>query len=133
MAIRKAPQTILVVEDEDETREVLVQVLAMRYPGVAFLEASDGRIALECIKSHSPQIVITDISLPGKDGIALSTEIRSISAHVKFIVISAHETDGTLHRFAQAGIDICGYLTKPLEFPLLFSTIDKCIAELPSD
>jgi CheY-like chemotaxis protein len=131
METRKALQTILVVEDQADSREILVQVLAMRYPGVAFLEASDARIALECIRSHAPQIVITDISLPGKDGIALSREIRALCAEVKFIIISAHETDHMLGRFAEDGTDIYGYLTKPVEFPALFATLDRCIAELP--
>jgi CheY-like chemotaxis protein len=130
MSLVSTSPTILVVEDEDETREILVQVLASRYPGFDFLEAPDGSSAVECFRNHAPRIVITDISMPGKDGIALSCEMRSICADVKFIIVSAHETDHMLARFAEVGTDICGYLTKPVEFPSLFAAIDKCIAEL---
>ncbi len=129
MEFSNSSLSILIVEDEEEAREILMQVLTLKYPEVNFLAASDERSAMECFTSHHPKIVVTDVNLPGKNGIELSSDICSMDADIKFIVISAH--NNTIEKeFAESGGKICGYITKPIEYAKLFAAIDQCVSEV---
>ncbi|HEX8185650.1 MAG TPA: response regulator [Blastocatellia bacterium] len=68
------PANILVVEDNAESREMLVVVLGEQ--GFKVKGAEDGRAALELIKSTRPDLIITDIQMPNLDGVGLIKELR---------------------------------------------------------
>lgn len=121
---------ILIVEDEEEAREILMQVLFLRYPDITFLEASDGRNAMECFTRHHPKIVVTDVNLPDMNGIELSSKIRAIDANIKFLAISAHNNDTIQKMSVEYGSNICGFITKPIEYVKLFAAIDQCISDV---
>jgi YesN/AraC family two-component response regulator len=56
--------SILIVEDDDLTREILAAMLGERLPEVPLYMAINGRTGLELFKTHTPNIVITDINMP---------------------------------------------------------------------
>ena len=69
---------------------------------------------LEAIEQGSPDLVLMDIQLPGKDGFALLEEIRkSPLATVRVIALTAHAMTGDRERALDAGFD--GYITKPID------------------
>jgi two-component system, cell cycle response regulator DivK len=79
---------------------------------VAGLTGGDGLLA--AVEQGSPDLVLMDIQLPGKDGFELLREIRtSPSGTVRVIALTAHAMTGDRERALQAGFD--GYITKPID------------------
>ncbi len=77
---------ILIIEDEDGLRATMCAVL--RNAGHNVQEAADGNAGLKCFKESSPDIVITDIVMPGKEGIETIVEVRRLAPKVKIIAMS---------------------------------------------
>lgn len=77
---------VLFVDDDEITRMVLVNQLSVRYSQV--FQASNGREGVEVFKESSPDIVVTDLSMPVMSGGEMIRQIREISPDQKFIVIS---------------------------------------------
>lgn len=128
MKQENAPLSIIVVEDEDDARDVLVQVLAMKYPEINFLGAANGNDALAQFGEHHPKIFITDINLPDMDGTELIAAVKGLDPDTKFLVISAHSPDNIAGKLSQT--TICGYITKPIRYGELFKAIEQCISLL---
>src|ERR1041384_2310821 len=64
----------LIVDDHSLVRNGLKQILESAYPGAALFEAGDAREALDCVMKQKPDIVLLDISLPGKSGLDVRSE-----------------------------------------------------------
>jgi YesN/AraC family two-component response regulator len=56
--------SILIVEDEPGTLELLTAIITMKYPDLVLHTAGNGRIGLELFKTYTPDIVVTDINMP---------------------------------------------------------------------
>src|ERR1044072_8848840 len=89
-------QTVLVVEDFEDTREMIA--LELRYEGYEVVEAADGVSAVEMVKSRCPDLVLMDLSLPGRDGLSAAYRMRELEAmyHVPIVACSAPGAD--MHR-----------------------------------
>jgi signal transduction histidine kinase/CheY-like chemotaxis protein len=93
---------VMVVEDNDALRELVVETL--RDAGYRVIEAHDGRSALALFARQSPppDLIVSDVMMPGLDGITLSTEIRARSAATRILLMSGfigretHQVDGPL-------------------------------------
>lgn len=77
---------ILIVDDEESLRDVLTQML--RRSGHTIITASDGEQALGICKTGMPDLIITDIIMPNKDGIQFITEILKINKYTPIIAMS---------------------------------------------
>ena len=121
----KFPHSILVAEDDKVTRDVLGLFLASRYPDAVTHFAENGEIGVELFRKYMPDIVITDIRMPVKDGIRMAEEIRAIYAGARLIVVSAY-CDYESLRKRMDKIRFEEFLRKPLDFTRLFMVIDKC-------
>lgn len=113
---------VLYVEDDDVTRELLARYLRRRVGRV--LVASGGAEGLATFEAERPAIVITDIQMPGMDGLALAEEIRRRDAGVPIVVTTAFEQIGYLARSIEAGID--KYVTKPIDTDKLEAALLAC-------
>lgn len=69
------PPHVLLVEDDRDTREMYSEYLS--YSGLRVTEAPTGRRALERVREQRPDVVVTDIGMPGMDGRELSRRLRS--------------------------------------------------------
>jgi two-component system, cell cycle response regulator DivK len=69
------PPHVLLVEDDRDTREMYSEYLS--YSGLRVSEAPSGRRALETVRAHRPDIVVTDLAMPEMDGRELSHRLRS--------------------------------------------------------
>ena len=87
-------ETVLVVEDQQEVRDLVVTVL--RSYGYRTLEAADGVEAMELAAAHTGAIhlVITDIVMPRMTGRELAEKIRVARDNVKILFMSGHAGDG---------------------------------------
>lgn len=99
---------ILIVEDEDRMRELLVDYFAM--DGFETFEAADGSSALDIVASETLDLVLLDIMMPGIDGFTVCKRIRSTSA-VPIIIITARTEEEDKILGFELGAD--DYVTKP--------------------
>ena len=103
---------ILIVEDSPDNMKLFRTILGLKGHEVTGVSGGDG--LLDAIEQGSPDLVLMDIQLPGKDGFALLQEIReSPLAAVRVIALTAHAMTGDRERAMDAGFD--GYITKPID------------------
>ena len=104
--------TILLAEDDVRLAEVVGRGLADEYTVVI---AHDGATALELVTKHQPQMLITDIDMPGINGIELSRRFRELTGDklAPIIVLSAVLDLGTRMAGLEAGA--VDYVTKPFD------------------
>ena len=107
------PLTILIAEDDEGTRLSLCDYLELE--GYSVLMASQGEMALQQVFSHQPQLIITDIAMPGLDGYTLVQKVRQYPAFrlLPVIFLTAHNQVQDRIRGYQLGCDM--YLPKPFE------------------
>ena len=116
-------QHILIVEDEKRVADLLQKGLEEN--GYHTMVAYDGRMALRLFRSHTFQLVISDIILPQLDGFELCKEIRKLNAGIPVLMLTAlGSTDDKLDGF-DAGAD--DYLTKPFDFRELMARVRVCL------
>ena len=99
---------ILVVDDETQITRVLRTTLSSHAYDVRV--ANDGETALEIMKDWTPDLVITDLSMPNMDGLELTRRLRS-SSKVPIVILSVRGEERTKVHALDAGAD--DYVTKP--------------------
>jgi CheY-like chemotaxis protein len=116
---------ILVVEDSPDNMKLVRTLLRLKGHEVTELWSGEG--LLETITSTSPELVLMDIQLPGKDGFALLEEIRrSPQRSLRVIALTAHAMTGDRDRAMQAGFD--GYITKPIDIRKFPEQVARALA-----
>jgi DNA-binding response OmpR family regulator len=124
--------SILYVEDDMDTLELLTTILADKFPDVALYSASNGRMGLELFKEHLPDIVITDINMPELNGVQMTDKIRAIKPDAKIIVLTADDGKATMEYAVGKGFEIDHYILKLIDFRVLFAAIKWCLERLPN-
>ena len=103
---------IVVADDEPEMREYFQETLtAMGHQVLA--AAENGTELVEACTTHQPDLVITDIKMPGLDGIQASMEIRQQSRPVPVILVSAYHDEELIERSLRD--HVMAYLVKPIK------------------
>jgi CheY-like chemotaxis protein len=117
--------TLLVVEDNEPSREALSRRLARR--GYAVVAAEDGLAAVETAHTAKPDLILMDLGLPGIDGWEATARLKADAAtrEIPIIVLSAHAmtSDRTL-ALAAGGDD---FDTKPVRFERLLEKIEALL------
>ncbi len=111
-------QLILVAEDHAAIRETLCEELAAA--GYRTVEASDGREAVERFEAAAPDLVVTDIAMPDRDGFRVIAEVRK-KGLTPIIVLSVLGGESDKVRALDLGAD--DYVTKPFSVPELLARI----------
>ena len=119
---------ILVVDDESQITRVLRRSLSAHHFEVR--TAADGVSALELFPDLKPDLVITDLSMPDMDGIAVCREIRKISS-VPIIVLSVRSDEKVKVEALDAGAD--DYVTKPFGMDELLARVRAALRRAPAD
>jgi two-component system phosphate regulon sensor histidine kinase PhoR len=102
-------KSVLVVDDEQDVRETLETVLQkLDYNPVV---AANGDEALEVIKSRKVDVVLSDLYMPGMNGIELLKRVKTEDKNIVFLMITAHPTIETAVDAIKKGA--YDYLTKP--------------------
>ncbi len=117
---------ILYVEDDDAAREQMVHILKRR--GKEVLVAKNGHEGLALFCEHYPELVVTDIRMPGMDGLTMAKEIRRSSRDAKIIMTTAFTDISYMMEAIDVGID--QYVVKPVDIEKLLAAIDKCIENI---
>lgn len=119
---------LLYVEDETTCRTILSKMLATNYPGLKIYSAENGAVGLDLYIKHAPDIVMTDINMPVKDGIRMSMEIKAINPQARIIAVTAYSDASYLLSAIRTGID--NYVLKPINQKEIFGIIDKIIEQI---
>ncbi|MBF0202560.1 MAG: sigma-54-dependent Fis family transcriptional regulator [Desulfamplus sp.] len=117
-------KTVLIVDDEKNYPRILAEVIMEE--GFSALTASSGLDAVETLKSQSVDIVLTDVMMPGMDGIELLEEIKKESPDMPVIVMTAHGSVEKAVEAMQKGAYT--YLLKPFDNDTLIAHIGKAIS-----
>ncbi len=104
--------SILVAEDQESARESLVELL--RGEGYEVHDAADGTSAVSLIDKLDLDLVLTDLMMPGANGIAVMKHVRDVSPQTLVMIMSAHATVETAIEAIRLGAQ--DYLLKPLLF-----------------
>jgi excisionase family DNA binding protein len=114
---------ILVVDDEASIRELLEKTLAMSDYDVD--TAPDGRTALERMRLYPYDLLITDLRMPGMDGLTVIREAKRYKADLPVLVITGYSTESSAIEAANLGVN--GYLTKPFRVSQVLGKTAKAL------
>ena len=114
---------ILVIDDDPD----ILKLLSMRLRGRGFRVSAAGSAeeGLARITVDPPRLVVSDIRLPGRDGMALFEELRSTRPSLPVILLTAHGTIPDAVDATSKGV--FGYLTKPFDSQILLEKIDQAL------
>lgn len=102
---------VLIVDDSKLARMAIVRALNALRPDWPRIEASNSAEALDRINEESPDIVLLDFNMPGKDGLVFAAELSQHSPHIAIAVISANRQVEVINRTEAVGAT---FLPKPL-------------------
>jgi EAL domain-containing protein (putative c-di-GMP-specific phosphodiesterase class I) len=113
---------LLVDDDEDVARSIS---RALRMSGFEVLTASEGQQAAQRLGDGAFDAVISDISMPGMNGIDLLKAVRQTDLDVPVVLMTGRPSIDTATRAIQLGV--IGYLIKPVEMGELIGTIERAV------
>jgi CheY-like chemotaxis protein len=107
---------VLIVDDHDDWREILRTILT--YCGALVAEARSARAALKKLRGFAPDVVVTDIAMPGTDGYNLVRDIRALAARtgrrpIPTVALTGHPPEHSRQHALSAGF--AEYVTKPVD------------------
>jgi two-component system, NarL family, invasion response regulator UvrY len=117
---------LLIVDDHPLVRRGIVEVLAEAFPGESIAEASDGAEALNALFDGTWDLVLLDLSLPGRTGLDVLKEIRSARPRLPVLILSTYPEEQFASRALRAGAS--GYLNKGNSSEVLVSAVRKLLA-----
>jgi two-component system response regulator AlgR len=112
---------VLVVDDEPLARERLLRLLGKVFPDAEIGEAGNGRQALEIVASTQPDLLLLDIHMPGMDGIAVASALRSMPQPPATVFCTAYDQYALQALENQA----VAYLLKPVREEKLRDAIER--------
>ena len=118
------PFRVLVVDDDANIRRMIVA--ALRRDGYAFLEAPNGREALDLMRSEHPDVVVLDLMMPVLSGWDVLRERLGDTdlMRIPVIIVSANRDPEVAHAVDKG---ICAFLPKPFDIGALSALVRSCI------
>ncbi|WP_369889430.1 response regulator [Bacteroides sp. AN502(2024)] len=119
-----AKSRVLVIDDNADILELLSDSLSAHY---LVLTATDAEKGLALLKRETPDLIVTDIMMPGIDGIQLTRLIKGNkhTMHIPLIILSARNTSDEQVKGLDSGAD--AYIGKPFNIDYLRATVDRLI------
>jgi len=121
----KKAKRILLVDDHENTRILVTELLNTM--GYRVLEAKDGKEAMKLVEIGLIDLVMTDLKMPGMDGIELTRAIRGIKPDLPIIVYSAYRFIDTAPVALKAGAN--EYITKPFLQTKIKQVVERLLKE----
>lgn len=116
---------ILVVDDEQAVRDLIAKSLATAEYDVD--TAEDGPSALERLRANEYDLLITDLKMPGMDGLSVIREARRQFAGLPVVIITAYSTEASAIEAINLGVS--GYLTKPFKMERVLAVAARAMGE----
>ena len=119
---------VLVVDDEETIRNLLSKTLALADYEVDV--ATDGRMALDRMRIIPYDLLITDLRMPGVDGLSVIREARRLKADIPVLIVTGYSSEASAIEAINLGVQ--GYLTKPFRVPRVLAAAAKALGEVVS-
>jgi DNA-binding NarL/FixJ family response regulator len=120
---------ILIADDHELIRRGLISALAERPEWNVVAEASDGRQACELAARHAPDIAVLDLSMPERNGLDVTRELRTSTPKTRVLIVTAHESEQLIREVLDAGA--MGYVLKSDAGRVLVQAIEALLDERP--
>lgn len=124
VAFDSSKLTVMVIDDDPSVRCLVTEILSNKYNVLSMRSSEE---ALEMLKQKQPGLIISDVMMPGMDGISLVREIKSdkLLSHIPLILLSAlHDGDEQV-KGIEAGAE--AYVTKPFKVDYLEQMVERLI------
>src|SRR5580700_2370769 len=120
--------TVLVLDDRAEDRELMMTLL--RYAGHDVLEAANGELALELAREQRPELIITDILMPGMNGYEFVRRVREDPdvGGTPVIFCTANYLEGEVRALA-AACGVSRFIAKPCSPQVVLETVADALGE----
>jgi len=121
--MKPATSIVLIVDDEAELCELFS--LALENAGFETLTASNGNDAFRIVNERRIDVVVSDVRMPGGDGIDLLEKIRSLPARTPAVILVTGFADLSADEARRRGA--AAFLSKPIDFEVLVETVKKSL------
>jgi len=123
VSVENGGTKVLVIDDEVQITATLVKYLSIE--GYVPIPANNAHEGLKIYHEEKPQIIITDIRMPGKSGLELLEEIREHDSHTEIIVVTGHgDLDSAILALKNRASD---FILKPIDFEVILITIERAL------
>lgn len=116
---------VLVVDDEDTVRDMVAKALVQAHYDVD--TAIDGLSALDRLRATDYDLLITDLKMPGMDGLSVIREARRTASEMPIIIITGASTEASAIEAVNLGVN--GYLTKPFRVNRIVAVAARAMGE----
>jgi DNA-binding NtrC family response regulator len=123
--MKEIGRRVLIVDDEKEICTVLAHLV--KNEGFRPLIAHDGESALERVRLEEPDVILTDIGMPGLDGMAVLERVKKLAPELPVVLITAHAEISEAVKALKAGAH--DYLAKPFDHREVLRVIHRALAE----
>lgn len=114
--------SVLFIDDEKVVIDIMKEILPMLFKQTYY--ATDGLEGISQFEKHTPDIIITDLSMPKLDGITMLKQIKRLDSEVKIICISGHNEINSINQCKELG---CTYIVKPINSSVLFQAFERVL------
>jgi CheY-like chemotaxis protein len=127
------PARILLVDDDDDFRELLSTTLGREFPGASIESVREGAAALEAFDQRKHSVVLVDLQMPDVDGMEVTSLLRArdTARRVPIIVITASGGATDWRRLSEIGAD--GFLVKPVNGKDVVTLVRRALEERTSE
>jgi DNA-binding NtrC family response regulator len=119
------PLRVLIVDDDPALLQALPQALRLRMGAVTVETADSAVAALDRIAAQDYDAIVTDIKMPGMDGLALLAEIRTRRPDTPTLIITGHGENELVVRALRAGAS--DFIQKPIDRDYFVAALDRAI------
>ena len=126
--IEDAMTTVLIADDDSAGRGMYRRVL--EYEGCSVLDVSSGEQALEILEQQSVDLLLTDVMMPGMDGLELLERARDLYPDIRAIIMTGHKTDEAVIRAFRN--KACDFLNKPFHVDELVEAVQSAMSRDPN-
>jgi two-component system CheB/CheR fusion protein len=120
-------KTILIVDDLEDNRNIMKEILVSSKMGLNILEATNGKLAIESVQRQHPDIILMDLDMPEMNGFEATQHLRKKypDSKIKIIITTASLLTTSVDELIEMGFN--GILHKPIKPELLFETLCELI------
>jgi len=116
---------VLMVDDEASVREMLAKAFVLADYVVETV--ADGPTAIDRLRAQAYDLLITDLRIPGVDGLAVIREARRVRGDLPVVIITGYSSEATAIEAIDLGVS--GYLTKPVRVPEVLTVAAKALGQ----
>jgi DNA-binding NarL/FixJ family response regulator len=100
----------MLIEDDEDFRRSLANLLTSRFPGILLYEAAKGSEAMEKVESSLPHLIFMDIKLPDQNGLEITRRVKALHPEIRVIMLTSY--DFPEYREAARASGANGFLSK---------------------